>query len=352
MQQSITNTTIGKIILKILLFGGVWLLIPLVFNNLDLDSYNFRRGSKILVGVTLIIIINMLWLLPNFYFKNKIGLYILLGVGLIGAIYYGIETFLDPLLETLREDRPRRPRREGGRNGFNFSRELNNMMPYLLAFVGSALFEISSYANQKTKEAMLFKSEKLETEMKLLKSQTNPHFLFNALNNIYALSYLKPEKTPENLLKLSEMLRYMLYECNDVKVPLSKEIAYLENYIALKLLKDSRGMKVTVALEQDRGEQIIAPMLLIPFVENAFKHSNIEDLEKGWIKIDLKTIDKKLIFKVENSFAATSSTKDEVGGIGLVNVNRQLDLLYPNKHQLDINSKDGVYSVHLEINLA
>ena len=225
------------------------------------------------------------------------------------------------------------------------------MMPYLLAFVGSSLFEISSYANRKTKEAMLFKSEKLETEMKLLKSQINPHFLFNALNNIYSLSYLKPEKTPENLLKLSEMLRYMLYECNDVKVPLSKEIAYLENYIALKLLKDSRGMKVSVNLEKDRGELMIAPMLLIPFVENAFKHSNIEDLEKGWIKIDLKTRDEKLFFKVENSFAPTPSTKDKVGGIGLTNVNRQLDLLYPDKHQLDIIAKNNVYKVHLEIGL-
>ena len=184
-----SNTT-KKIALQILLFGGIWLLIPLIFNDLDIDSYNFHRGSKILVGVTVIILVNTLWLLPNFYFKNKVGLYILLGILLIATLYYSIETFLDPLLETLREDRPRRPRRGGGnRHATYFSRELNNMMPYLLAFVGSALFEISSFANRKTKEAILLKSEKLETEMKLLKSQINPHFLFNALNNIYSLSY-------------------------------------------------------------------------------------------------------------------------------------------------------------------
>jgi len=347
------HTTTGKILLQILLFGGVWLLIPLIFNDLDIDSYNFRRGSKILVGVALIIIINMLWLLPNLYFKNKVGLYIIVGIVLIAAIYIGIEIFLDPLLETLRADRPRRPRRGGrGRNGFNFSRELNNMMPYLLAFVGSTLFEISSFANQKAKEAILLQSEKLETEMKFLKSQINPHFLFNALNNIYSLSYLKPEKTPENLLKLSEMLRYMLYECNDDKVPLEKEITYLENYISLKLLKDSRGMKVSVSIEKPASSLMIAPMLLIPFIENAFKHSNIEDLEKGWINIQLKTINKKLIYSVENSFAPTSTTKDKVGGIGLTNVNRQLDLLYPKKHQLDIDSNNHIYKAHLEIDLA
>jgi len=146
----------------------------------------------------------------------------------------------------------------------------------------------------------------------------------NALNNIYSLSYLKPEKTPDNLLKLSEMLRYMLYECNEDKVPISKEIAYLENYIALKLLKDSRGMKVSVDLAPPTTNFLIAPM---------------------------KTVDQKLIFKVSNSFALSPSTKDKVGGIGLTNVKRQLALLYPNKHRLDIQSNNNEYHVYLEIDV-
>lgn len=351
MSYTNSNTTTGKIILQILLFGGVWLLIPLIFNDLDLNSYNFRRGTKILVGVTVIIIINIKWLLPKLYFQDKVGIYILSGIFLLIALYFCLEIFLDPLLETFRTHPPRKLRKGGRGNGYNFSRELNNLMPYLLAFIGSALFEISSFANRKTKEAMLLRSEKLETEMKLLKSQINPHFLFNALHNIYSLSYLKPEKTPGNLLKLSEMLRYMLYECNVDKVPLSKEIAYLENYIALKLLKDSRGMKVSVNLEKQTANLLIAPMLLIPFVENAFKHGNIEDLEEGWITIDLKTIQQKLIFKVTNSATPTPATKDEVGGIGLANVKRQLSLLYPNKHQLDIQSNPQQHTVQLEIDL-
>jgi len=352
MSLSNTYSTSGKIILYILLFGGIWLLIPIIFNDLDIDSYNFIRGSKILVGVALIIILNIKWLLPTFYFQDRVGVYILMGILLIGGLYFCIEFFLDPILQTLGEARPRRGRRGGRAGYFNLPRALNHMMPYLLAFMGSALFEISSFANRKTKEAMLLKSEKLETEMKLLKSQINPHFLFNALNNIYSLSYLKPEKTPDNLLKLSGMLRYMLYECNEDKVPLEKEIAYLENYIALKLLKDSRGMKVSVELDKSRPKLMVAPMLLIPFVENAFKHANIEDLEKGWIRIKLSTATDKLLFDVENSFAPTPSTKDKMGGIGLVNVNRQLDLLYPKKHQLNITTKELVYKVHLEIDLA
>jgi len=352
MSATKSNTTVNNILLQILLFGGVWLLIPFIFNDLDINSYNFRRGSKILVGVTLLIIVNTKWLFPKLYIQNQIGLYIVLGILLLMVVYLSLETFLDPYLETLRDKPPRRPRRGSGHNNnFNFARLFNSLMPYLLAFVGSTLFEISRFANQKTKEAMLLRSEKLETEMKFLKSQINPHFLFNSLNNIYSLSYLKPEKTPDNLLKLSEMLRYMLYECNEDKVPLSKEIDYLKNYIALKLLKDSRGMKVSVNLEPQSPNLMIAPMLLIPFVENAFKHGNIEDLEKGWISIDLKTVDQKLIFKVSNSFAPTPSTKDEVGGIGLPNVKRQLALLYPNNYQLDIDSKTNEYHVSLEIKL-
>lgn len=347
------NTTTQNIFLQILLFGGIWLLIPLIFNDLDINSFNFRRGIKILVGVSIIIIINTKCLLPKFYFSNQIGLYILLGILLIMVVYFSLETFLHPYLDTFRDGHgpPRGPRRGGRNGGFNFARAFNGLMPYLLAFVGSALFEIGRFANQKTKEAILLRSEKLETEMKLLKSQINPHFLFNALNNIYSLSYLKPEKTPDNLLKLSEMLRYMLYECNEDKVPISKEIAYLENYIALKLLKDSRGMKVSVDLAPPTTNFLIAPMLLIPFVENAFKHSNIEDLEKGWITIYLKTVDQKLIFKVSNSFAPSPSTKDKVGGIGLTNVKRQLALLYPNKHKLDIQSNNNEYHVYLEIDV-
>ncbi len=352
MQGSIINNKTNKLILQILLLGGIWLLVPLIFNDFDIDRFNFRRGSKILLGIIFIILVNNLWLLPKFYFQGKVLVYFVLGVLLIVATHFCIEMLVDPAFDLLGEARPRRGRRGGGRsNNFNIPREFNRLMPYLLAFVGSALYEISSFVNRKTKEAMLLKSEKLETEMKLLKSQINPHFLFNALNNIYSLSYLKPEKTPENLLKLSEMLRYMLYECNEDKVPLEKELTYLENYIALKLLKDSRGMKVSVNLERNHKEQLIAPMLLIPFIENAFKHGNIEDLENGWIQIDLKLVSKKIIFDVNNSYASTTSTKDEVGGIGLVNVNRQLDLIYPNTHQLEIANKAGVYSVHLEIDL-
>ena len=148
------------------------------------------------------------------------------------------------------------------------------------------------------------------------------------------------------------MLRYMLYECDVEKVPLQKEIAYLENFIHMKLLKDSRGMNVKINLTKTGGHLMIAPMLLIPFVENAFKHSKVEDLQNGWITIDLTNEQQKIIFKVENSTLQNNYTKDQAGGIGLANVKRQLYLLYPQKHTLKIDSTEEKYSVHLEIELS
>lgn len=350
MNYSVFDNTASKILFQILLFGGVWILIPLIFNDVEFGKYNTFRGLKILTGVAVIIIINVKWLLPKFYFQNKAVVYILTGIAIIVLMAIAFDLFVDPYLRLMRPEHANRPK-FSDTISWNIIKEINHIMPFLLAFVGSALIEISMFANRKMKEAMALQNEKLETEMKLLKSQINPHFLFNALNNIYSLSFLKPEKTPENLLKLSGMLRYMLYECNESKVPLSKEVSYIENFIDLKLLKDSRGLKVMMSLEGHDSQLPIAPMLLIPFVENAFKHSHVEDLENGWIKIELTVNDNKINFQVSNSIPPKSYEKDNVGGIGLPNVKRQLSLIYPEKHQLDIQSDAKIYSVNLQINL-
>jgi len=187
--------------------------------------------------------------------------------------------------------------------------------------------------------------------MKFLKSQVNPHFLFNALNNIYTLTVIKSDKAPDNLMRLSEMLRYMLYDSNDGKVPLHKEIDYLENYISLASLKDSRGLNVKVELDKSQPGLKVAPLLFIPFVENAFKHSKIEDLKNGFINISLKTSSEQIEFSVENSIPSVPFKKDKLGGIGLTNTKKRLELLYPYKHLLSISDSGKVYSVLLKLDL-
>lgn len=217
--------------------------------------------------------------------------------------------------------------------------------------VGSTLIELTHFANKKEKVAISIEKEKLDTEMKFLKSQINPHFLFNVLNNIYALTVIKSDKAPDNLMRLSEMLRYMLYDSNDGKVSLQKEIDYLENYISLASLKDSRGLNIKVDLDKSQADLKIAPLLFIPFVENTFKHSKIEDLKNGFINISLETSHKQLEFSIENSIPNVVFKKDKLGGIGLPNTKQRLKLLYPHKHLLNITESDNIYSVFLKLDL-
>lgn len=327
-----------NLLLQILLLGGIWVLIPLLDEEFSLSQREMIRATRSFVGVAIIIIINVKFLLPKLYFRKKTTLYFISSLAVLIFVMISVHylTFLYFRPPT--------------NNSFQYMRVLHRPLPYVLALFGSTLFAISTYANRQAQETLRLQREKLDTEVKFLKSQINPHFLFNTLNNLYSLSHLKPEKTPENILKLSEILRYMLYECNAAQVPLYKEIAYLENYVALKLLKDSRGLNIKMELDKSHPDLQIAPLLLVPFVENAFKHSKIENLAQGWITIKLSTGVNKLIFQVENSIPSQVETKDEVGGIGLQNVQRQLALLYPNHHDLQIKNEGGIFHVYLEIN--
>lgn len=334
--------------LQILFWGLLWMSIPFLQTgrSAEFNERFFYYGIVVFVGIVLIVIINVEVLIPKLYFNGQQTLYFLSGVALIAFI-----TFLDEWDATPWEayfQRTAPPRRRHN-SSFSIMRAISNLTPYLVSFVASALIEIASFANRKAKEAADFRHEKLDSEMKFLKSQFNPHFLFNALNNIYSLSVIKSDKTPDNLLKLSGMLRYMLYDCKADKVTLGKEIAYLKNFIDLHLLKDSKGLNVKIELDETQPDMKVAPMLLVPFIENAFKHSRIEDLEKGWIEITLQTKTDQLNFEVSNSMPTESFTKDKIGGIGLENVKRQLELMYPERHRLDIRQDDAQYQVLLSI---
>lgn len=353
-----------KILIQALLWGGLWLFVPFLFADSEQYMLILARGLVTLVGISLVVGVNLEWLLPCLFFRRKYLWYGLGAVVLVVLISQGFEYlqqhWIEPAFQpenTARRLRPdgvmRRPR-VGGMSRtsvFRWFRTVATGMPYLLALVGSALFEIAIYANRQEREAVRLHNEKLETEMKFLKSQINPHFLFNALNNIYTLTVIKSDDAPAHLLQLSEMLRYMLYECNTDQVFLQKEVEYIRNYIDLKMLKDSAGLNVEADLGDVPANLKIAPLLFIPFVENAFKHSSIEDLEKGWIRIGLRTEARRVFFSVENSMTETSYTKDKVGGIGLKNIERQLELLYPDRHRLQIVQGEGRFGVFLEIDL-
>jgi sensor histidine kinase YesM len=191
-------------------------------------------------------------------------------------------------------------------------------------------------------------NENLKTELSFLRSQVSPHFMFNVMNNMVALARKKSDILEPSLIKLSSLLRYMLYETDDEEVSLQKEIEYLQSYIDLQKQRFADNAKIDVSLNDVVGQLRIHPMLLIPFVENAFKHGTGMFMPE--IAIRLKTDQRKLLFEVSNRYSVNGKEiKDRSSGIGLTNVRRRLNLLYGDNHKLQIEKDDTFYTVKLEM---
>jgi two-component system, LytTR family, sensor kinase len=202
------------------------------------------------------------------------------------------------------------------------------------------------YTNQKAQQILT--QEKLQAELKFLKTQIHPHFLFNTLNNLYALTLKKSDKAPETVLKLSELINYMLYECRSDQVDLSKEIKFIRNYVDIEKMRYGDKLDVDIRVTGDVGDRKIAPLILLPFVENCFKHGASENLQQSWVKVTVDSHADHLVVKVENSKGENGTPREE--GIGIQNVKRRLDLLYPGQHELKIMNGEETYLVILSIN--
>ncbi|MGC4100335.1 sensor histidine kinase [Ferruginibacter sp.] len=193
-----------------------------------------------------------------------------------------------------------------------------------------------------------------ETELQLLQSQLSPHFLFNTLNNLYGLSIAEHQKLPALLLKLSELLRYAVYDAKETYVPLQDELAYLKNYMDFEKIRIGERLELTTDFDIAPGTNIkIAPMLLIVFVENAFKHSKNSQEQKIHIDITLKIWGNSILFSCINSYNMHSKEFFETShasGLGLTNVKKRLELLYPNEHDLKIEENKNIFTVMLRIN--
>ena len=192
--------------------------------------------------------------------------------------------------------------------------------------------------------------EKLQSELNFLKAQTNPHFLFNTLNNIYALARKKSDLTADAIMKLSKILRFMLYECDTPYISISQETKIIKDYIELEKLRYSDRLNVLYEEEVDNEHQLIAPLILLPFVENAFKHGISETRFDSKIEIRLTLTHQLLHFEVLNSKEPLQSF-DEEKGIGLRNVQRQLDLTYPRQYVLDLKDQENTFWVKLTLRL-
>jgi len=280
--------------------------------------------------------LNLYILTPKFFFTKK---YILYALSLLGA--FSIIMIIHAWLFTLLTDRH-----------FILINSIGfNLAPFLLTVAVGITFGMIQDRNKTDKLLLQKQEENLKTELSFLRSQISPHFLFNVLNNMLALSRLKSDQLEPTIFKLSSLMRYMLYEAAEEKVLLKKEIEYLQSYIDLQQQRLGAKVKLNVMMSLTEDHYEIAPMLLIPFIENAFKHG-VGNIEYPQIDIDLYTKNDMLYFMVRNKYnSSVEQIKDKTSGIGLMNVKRRLDLLYGNNHSLLITNRNDCFTVSLQLNL-
>ncbi len=328
-----------------LLFWGIYVLSEYLANMMHLHSNNnWTFICSTLLSLPLLMIPTYLiafYVVPKFLIKNKIH-WFLLSV-LIAAIFvfWGRIKWLE-LINYL----------ENGQH-FNIppTKVIKNVIrDYSIIALAICIYIIGDWRKKQQLNEQLIKA-KAEAEIKLLKGQLQPHFLFNSLNNIYSLALMKSDLTADSILKLTELLDYLVYRASLEKVALSKEVQLLRNYVELEKLRYGEKLKIEMKLEENIDSIKISPLLLLPFAENCFKHGGVGTDGIFNITIHLQIENSQLLFQIENSKKTKKRIDNISGGIGLKNIQQRLQLLYPNEHELKIDDRNDFYKVRLTLNL-
>jgi len=359
------GATAKKRILSVVLHVMAWLVLIILpqliidrfWGNNNFIAWGFYLNAAI-YGI--IFYVNYIWLVPRLYLRDKQTVYFIAAfLTIVGfyILFYLInknlihnperEKMITEAFKKLADKKamPRPP--------------FKQLQVYYFALIsvivtgfsiGLRVIEKQAASEKKQKE---LEKEKLNSELAFLKSQVSPHFFFNTLNNIYSLIEINTKDAQDAVLKLSKLMRYLLYESENGKTQLTHEINFMTHYIDLMKLRLSNKVKLEVDLPEEGTQLSIPPLLFIPFVENAFKHG-ISYREKSFISISMKTENKRITFSCDNSIghSAEKETREKHSGIGLENVKKRLNLLFPGKHVLKIEPREKTFHVNLEIDLS
>ncbi len=345
--------------LTILNHGSLWLVflgIPIIFEPIDpVTAGNIAAppieirhwiGVGMNLGLVAFFYFNYAWMIPRYYLKGKTMPYF---IGILCAyityqfciiimrnivfLYLPFTTDTSLMIRII-----------------HISHVLSTGF-FMLMWAASSGFRLGEEWKRTENSRREADSRRISSELALLKSQINPHFLLNSLNNLYALALTAPEKTPDAILKLSEMVAYILYECTKPKIGLDRDLHFIENYIALQRLRLASNTTLTLEMPKDIPQKEIEPMLLISYIENAFKHG-LTTTQPCEIFISIKIDENRLFMRVENQVLADNAAqKDTQSGIGLENTQQRLAHSYPEKHHLSIQNDGKKYIVALEIEL-
>jgi two-component system LytT family sensor kinase len=318
----------------------VWVLMLSSFQELDRATWVATVNVGLHGAVSYM---NMRFLIPEFFEKRKYFVFGLLAFLVLFTFTKLHLTLVEPDLPTTSWGRKLRfPR------AFQFGR-IYLFLAVILLISTAYKFALDRFEALRRQSELAKKQ--LEIELETLKNQINPHFLFNTLNNIYTLAYLKEDNAAPMIMKLSELLLYMLYECQTEKVSLEKEARFLENIVEMQKLKsDAHASRLTLEVGGISLEHGIAPLLILGFVENGFKHSDLEVNEDGFIRLNLFVDDSNYIrFTCTNTKRKEAETAMESGGIGLINTRKRLELIYGANYHLEITETTDQYQVFLKL---
>lgn len=326
--------------IKELVFQVVLLVLVFAFYSFDRNKPQIEISQiAFFANYALATFVINYFLLPKYFYKKQY-IHFFVGVVIIVAAVIFIE---EAVIERIYYPDTR---------GKSFPGVIYSLIDVLPVIVILSGFKFAWDALGKQREVDDLKDAVKESELQFLKTQINPHFLFNNLNNLYSYAIEQSPKTPEIILELSGVLRYMLYECKEKFVPLVKEVAQIENFMNLNEMQIEERGEVTFTSNNIKPGYQIAPLILLVFIENAFKHSTASQSENIKIKVsvDLKP-NGTLAFNCLNSYQPQSNTDSLAKGIGLENVNKRLALIYPDAHQLSIRKDNNEFSVTLSIDL-
>jgi len=337
------------------------IIIPLYLNSAFGGGNNHRMYEFYLhtLSAGVIFYVGYLWLVPRFFLQKRQLTYLLILIGLIIATHL-ITNFIEErfLFDPIRDEQFREALKNIRRKDENF-RPPMKAFGFFNHFLSSVLlsgFAIGLGVMEKLKEnekkQKELEKEKLNSELAFLKNQVSPHFFFNTLNNIYSLIELNTTDAQEAVMKLSRLMRYLLYESEHGETQLSHEINFMNHYIDLMRLRISPKVGLSIEMPEKDNNLKIPPLLFIPFIENAFKHG-ISYRERSFIKIKMDIQENKILFTCNNSLtqATINGLEEKHSGIGLDNVKKRLELLFPEKHNLKISKTESEFSVILEIDL-
>lgn len=330
--------------------------IPLYLNTIFGDNNNIRLYQFYVhtFSAVLVFYLGYLWLVPRYFLQDKKAMYLLLVVVLIFVTYAFtvlINDYLlfDPVRDAEFKEAFRKATGKSETPPFRLFGFFNHILTSALISgfaMGLGVMEKFKQNEQKQKE---LEKEKLNSELAFLKNQVSPHFFFNTLNNIYSLIGIDGPTAQDSVLKLSKLMRYLLYESEQGETNMSHEIEFMNNYIDLMKLRLNAKVDLQVNFPKDFTDFTIPPLLFIPFIENAFKHG-ISYRERSFIHIGMEINKEQIIFITENSIGSTTPSEDlQHSGIGLNNVRKRLSLLFPERYQLKIDQKDAAFKVELSI---